>query len=154
MFRTIRRIGIVTALAVGLAGAGGASAQAAVNPYTAQSLCGLGYTQIDQDPIRNQTTGTRLGTVHLLYNPMTGYGCTVTVKAAYVGMLTRTQVYLAAQYLPTRTDDGNRLYAAGPARAYVRGGCIIWGALMADPDGTVHHHDRANPAIGGIGTCF
>ncbi|MGB2572212.1 hypothetical protein ACPFP2_27775 [Micromonospora citrea] len=37
---------------------------------------------------------------------------------------------------------------------YLRGNCTIWGGLMAAPDGTVHHHDRANPAIGGIGTCF
>ncbi|MEH0821936.1 MULTISPECIES: hypothetical protein [unclassified Micromonospora] len=109
----------MAALAVGLVGAGG-PAQAAVNPFTAQSLCGPGYLQIDQDPVRNQTTGARLGTVHLLYHPLTGYGCTVTVKAAYVGMPTRTQVYLAAQYLPTQTDDGNRLYAAGPTRVRPR----------------------------------
>ncbi|MEV4654379.1 hypothetical protein [Micromonospora sp. NPDC049301] len=60
----------------------------------------------------------------------------------------------AAEHLPTRVDDGARLHAAGPVRAYVRGGYAIWGGLMADQGGTVHHHERANPAIGGIGTCF
>ena len=155
MYRTIRRIGVVLAVAVGLVAGGGATAQAAVvNPVTPQSLCGLGYTVQDQDPIHHAQTGTRLGTVYLMYNPVVGYGCTVTVKSAYVGSLTRTQVYLAAQYLPTQVDDGNRLWAAGPSRAYVKGGCTIWGGFMADPTGTIHYHDRANPAVGGIGTCF
>ena len=154
MYRTIRRIGFVGALAVALVGGTGVAAQAAVNPYSAQSLCGLGYTTVDQDPIHDASTGALLGTVHLLYNPVAGYGCTVTLKSAYVGTLTRTQVYLSAQYLPTQTDDGNKLYAAGPTRAYVRGGCTIWGGFMADPSGTIHYHDRANPAIGGIVTCF
>lgn len=155
MNRTIRRLGVVLALAVGLVGGAGGTAQAAtINPVTPQSACGLGYVVQDQDPIRHAQTGALLGTVYLLYNPMVGYGCTVTVKSAYLGESTRTQVYLAAQYLPTGTDDGNRLYAAGPTRAYVRGGCIIWGGFMADPSGTIHYHERANPAIGGIGTCF
>ncbi|MFG1952060.1 hypothetical protein [Micromonospora sp. NPDC048830] len=35
-----------------------------------------------------------------------------------------------------------------------RSQCTIWGGFMADPAGTIHYHDRANPAIGGIGTCF
>ncbi|MEV4480287.1 hypothetical protein [Micromonospora coxensis] len=150
----IRRLGIVAAVAVTVAFGGAAPARAAVNPYTPQSLCGLGYVQVDQDPIHDARTGLLLGTVHLLHHPMTGYGCAVTLKSAYVGTPTRTQVYLTAPYLPTQVDDGPRLYAAGPVRAYLRGNCTIWGGLMADPDGTVHHHDRANPAIGGIGTCF
>ncbi|SCL61603.1 hypothetical protein GA0070606_3469 [Micromonospora citrea] len=154
MYRTIRRIGVVLAVAVGLVAGGGAAQAAVVNPVTPQSLCGPGYVLQDQDPIRHARTGARLGTVHLMYNPIVGYGCTVTVKSAYAGTLTRTQVYLAAQHLPTRVDDGDRLWAAGPARAYVKGGCVIWGGFMADPTGTIHHHDRANPAIGGIGTCF
>ncbi|MGC4792204.1 hypothetical protein ACLQ22_30820 [Micromonospora sp. DT178] len=155
MYRIIRRLGVVLAVALGLVAGAGAAAQAAVvSPVTPQSLCGLGYTVLDQDPIRHAETGVRLGTVYLLHNPMVGYGCTVTVKSAYAGALTRTQVYLAAQYLPTQTDDGDRLWAAGPTRAYVKGGCIIWGGFMADPSGAIHYHDRANPAIGGIGTCF
>ncbi|RKN38695.1 hypothetical protein D7223_30725 [Micromonospora endolithica] len=145
---------MVLALTVGLLAGAGGTAQAAVNPVTPQSLCGFGYTVRDQDPVHHGQTGVRLGTVHLMYNPITGYGCTVTIKSAYVGSLTRTQVYLAAPYLPTQVDDGNRLYAAGPTKAYVRGGCVIWGGSVADPAGTVHQHDRANPAIGGIGTCF
>ncbi|SCG19536.1 hypothetical protein GA0070610_5913 [Micromonospora echinofusca] len=155
MYRTIRRTGVVLAVALGLAAGTGAAAQAAVvNPVTPHSLCGLGYGVLDQDPIRHAETGAPLGAVYLLYHPVTGYGCTVTVKSAYVGAATRTQVYLAAQYLPTRTDDGDRFWAAGPTRAYVRGGCIIWGGFMADAGGTIHYHERANPAIGGIGTCF
>ncbi|MEV1146262.1 hypothetical protein [Micromonospora sp. NPDC049799] len=148
-------MGVVLALTAGLvAGAGGTAQAAVVNPVTPQSLCGFGYTVRDQDPIHHAQTGARLGTVYLMYNTLTGYGCTATIKSAYVGTLTRTQVYLAAQYLPTQTDDANKLYAAGPTRAYVRGGCTIWGGFMADPAGTIHYHDRANPAIGGIGTCF
>ncbi|MGW3606928.1 hypothetical protein [Micromonospora sp. NPDC005161] len=155
MYRTIGRFSAVLALALGLGTGTGSAAQAgALDPYSPQALCGFGYVEVDQDPIRDAETGSRLGTVHLLYNRITGFACTTTVKSAYRGTLTRTQVYLAAQYLPTRVDDGTRLYAAGPVRAYARGGCTIWGGLMGDPGGAVHHHDRANPAIGGIGTCF
>ncbi|MCM0677226.1 hypothetical protein NCC78_21410 [Micromonospora phytophila] len=150
MRRTIRRLGTALALTVGLVGGAGGAAQAAtVNPVTPQSLCGPGYTAVDQDPIRHAQTGARLGTVHLLYHPLVGYACTVTIKSAHVGTLTRTQVYVGGA-----VDDANKLYAAGPTRAYVRGGCTIWGGLMADPTGTIHYHDRANPAVGGIGTCF
>ncbi len=154
MFRAARRTAIVLVFTAGLLAGTGAAAPAAVSPVTPQSLCGPGYVARDQDPIHHAQTGDRLGTVHLMYNPLVGYACTVTVKSAYAGALTRTQVYLAAQYLPTQVDDGNRLYAAGPVRAYVLGGCTIWGGSMADTSGTIHHHDRANPAIGGIGTCF
>ncbi|MET8311229.1 hypothetical protein [Micromonospora sp. NPDC005173] len=155
MYSTIRRFGAVLALALSLVAASGSAAQArTLNPYSPRALCGLGYASVDQDPIRDARTGNRLGTVHLLYDPITGFGCTVTIKAAHLGMLTRTQTYLSAQDLPTQVDDAARLYAAGPARAYVRGGCAIWGGLMADPTGAISHHDRANPAIGGIGTCF
>ena len=154
MFRAIRGAAIVLVIVAGLLVGPGAAAQAAVNPVTPEALCGPGYVARDQDPIHHSQTGERLGTVHLMYNPLVGYACTVTVKSAYAGTLTRTQVYLAAQYLPTQVDDGYRLYAAGPARAYVLGGCTIWGGFMADVSGTIHYHDRANPAIGGIGTCF
>ncbi|MCW3816450.1 hypothetical protein ONA91_18550 [Micromonospora sp. DR5-3] len=156
MQRAIRRIGIVAAGLVGLVGLGGPGAQAAaVNPYPPQGLCGPGFVSVDQDPIRNAVTGERLGTVHLLHNPFTGYGCTVTLKPAYLGSLTRTQVYLDPELMPSfSVDDGNRLYAAGPVYGYVGTGCAIWGGAMADPSGTLHRHDRANPAIGGAVTCF
>lgn len=155
MHRAIRRIGIGAALVAALVGAAGTGAQAAaVNPYTPQGLCGMGYNIVDQDPIRNAGTGERLGTVYLLHNPLVGYGCTVTLKSAYVGMLTRTRVYLDPESTSFTVDDGSRLYAAGPAYGYVGGGCAIWGGAMADANGTLHHHDRANPAIGGAVTCF
>ncbi|RLP98323.1 hypothetical protein [Micromonospora sp. CV4] len=155
MYRTISRLGAVLALALSIvAGAGTAAQAGAPDPYSPPALCGFGYVEVDQDPIRDAQTGGRLGTVHLLYNRVTGFACTATVKSAYPGTLTRTRVYLVAEYVPTQVDDGARLYAAGPVRAYVRGSCTIWGGLMADPGGAVHHHERANPAIGGIGTCF
>ncbi|SCE72202.1 hypothetical protein GA0074695_0589 [Micromonospora viridifaciens] len=155
MKRAIRRIGIAAAMAAVLVGLSGAGAQAAVvNPYTPQGLCGLGFTTVDRDPIRDAATGERLGTVYLLHNSITGYGCTVTLKSAYVGTLTRTQVYLDPELMPFTVDDGNRLYAAGPTYGYVRGGCAVWGGFMADASGTIHRHDRANPAIGGAVTCF
>ncbi|MEU5720840.1 hypothetical protein [Micromonospora sp. NPDC047738] len=156
MQRAIRRIGIGAAAVAVLVGLAGTGAQAAVgNPYTAQGLCGPGFVSVDQDPIRNATTGERLGTVHLLRNPFTGYGCTVTLKSAYLGSLTRTQVYLDPELIPSfSVDDGNRLYAAGPVYGYVGTGCAIWGGAMADASGTLHRHDRANPAIGGAVTCF
>jgi len=156
MLRASRRTGIVATVTAALAGLAGTGAQAAVvNPYTPQGLCGLGFVSVDQDPIRNTATGERLGTVYLLHNPFTGYGCTVTLKSAYVGSLTRTQVYLDPEAMPSfSVDDGDRLYAAGPVYGYVGTGCAIWGGAMADPSGTLHRHDRANPAIGGAVTCF
>lgn len=155
MHRAIRRIGIGAALVAALVGAAGTGAQAAVvNPYTPQGLCGLGYTTVDQDPIRDAGTGELLGTVYLLHNPLVGYGCTVTIKSAYVGVLTRTQVYLDPESTSAGVDDGNHRYAAGPVYGYVGSGCAIWGGFMADASGTIHWHDRANPAIGGAVTCF
>ncbi|MFG2058462.1 hypothetical protein ACGFI9_31000 [Micromonospora sp. NPDC048930] len=154
MRRIFRRIGIAAATAAVLVGVTGTGARAeVVNPYTPEGLCGPGFRTVDQDPIHDAATGTRLGTVYLLHNPFTGYGCAVTLKSAYVGTLTRTQVYLDPESTWFTVDDGNRLYAAGPVYGYVGGGCAIWGGLMADGSG-VHRHDRANPAIGGAVTCF
>ncbi|MGR6322667.1 hypothetical protein Q2K19_12215 [Micromonospora soli] len=151
----MRRIGFMAAVAAVLVGALGAGARAGVvNPYTPEALCGLGFTAVDQDPIHDAATGQLLGTVHLLRNPFTGYGCTVTLKSAYVGALTRTQVYLDPESISFAVDDGNRLYAAGPVYGYLNGGCAIWGGLIVDASGAVHRHDRANPAIGGAVTCF
>ncbi|MEU1687482.1 hypothetical protein [Micromonospora sp. NPDC005707] len=155
MQRAIGRIGMVAAgAAVLVAVAGTGAAAAVVNPYTPQALCGLGFTAVDQDPIHDTATGARLGTVHLLRNPLTGYGCTVTLKSAYVGTLTGTSVYLDPEWTTHRADEGNRRYAAGPVHLYVGAGCAIWGGSMTDPAGVVHRHDRANPAIGGAVTCF
>lgn len=95
-----------------------------------------------------------IDTVHLLYNPLARYGCTVTLKSAYVGALTRTQVYLDPESTSFAVDDGKRLYAAGPTYGYVRGGCAIWGGFMADAAGSIHYHHRANPAFGGVVACF
>ncbi|MEV0431159.1 hypothetical protein [Micromonospora sp. NPDC050495] len=154
MRRTIRRIGFTTAVAAVLAWAPGSGARAAAaDPYPAAALCGPGFTAVDQDPIHD-AAGRLLGTVHLLHNPFTGYGCAVTLKTAYAGMLTRTQVYLDPEATTPVVDDGHRLWAAGPVHGYVRGGCAIWGGAMTDPAGVLHRHDRANPAIGGAVTCF
>ncbi|MET8910182.1 hypothetical protein [Micromonospora sp. NPDC004551] len=154
MQRVIRRIATAAAAAALVALPGTGARAAVVNPYTPEALCGLGFTAVDQDPIRDAATGARLGTVHLLRNPLTGYGCTVTLKFAYVGTLTRTSVYLDPEWTTFRVDEGNRSYAAGPVHLYVGAGCAIWGGSMTDPAGTVHQHDRANPAIGGAVTCF
>ncbi|NES16864.1 MULTISPECIES: spore-associated protein A [Micromonospora] len=155
MRHMVRRIGIAAATAAILVGVAGTGARAAgaVNPYTAEGLCGLGFRTVDQDPIHDGATGIRLGTVYLLHNPFTGYGCAVTLKSTYVGVPTRTQVYLDPEWTPLALDDGDRRYAAGPIYAFVQGGCVIWGGLMEDSAG-VHLHDRANPAIGGAVTCF
>ncbi|MEV4199595.1 hypothetical protein [Micromonospora globbae] len=154
MQRAIRRSATVIVLVIAIATWVGSTAARAATPWTPQALCGPGYLTTDQDPIHDARTGVRLGTVHLLYNALTGHACAVTIKSAYVGTPTRTQVHLSAEHLPTQLDEGPRAYAAGPARAYVRGGCAIWGGYAADLSGTISYHDRANPAIGGIGTCF
>ena len=152
MFRVMRRIA-VTLTAAALIGVVGVPAQAAVNPYTPEAVCGVGYTRVDRDPIRKDT-GELLGTVHLLRNNLTGYVCTATLKSAYVGVATRTMAYVDTDYAPAVQDDGLKFYYAGPAKTYAGPNCVLWGALMEDSSGNVWYHARANPAIGGIVTCF
>ncbi|NES29904.1 hypothetical protein GCE86_24610 [Micromonospora terminaliae] len=154
MQRVIGRIATAAAAAILVALPGTGARAAVLNPYTPEALCGLGFTAVDQDPIHDAATGARLGTVHLLRNPFTGYGCTVTIKSAYVGTLSGTRVYLDPEWTTFRVDEGSRLYAAGPVHLYLGTGCAIWGGSMTDAAGVVHHHDRANPAIGGAVTCF
>lgn len=153
MFRIMRRIAVALTAAVALVGVAGAPARAAANPYTPEAVCGLGYTRVDQDPIRRDT-GELLGTVHLLRNHMTGYACVVTLKSAYVGVATRALAYVDTDHAPEVADEGLKFYYAGPARTYAGPNCVLWGALMADSSGTVWYHQRANPAVGGIVTCF
>ncbi|MFI7647071.1 hypothetical protein ACIBTZ_13460 [Micromonospora sp. NPDC049460] len=149
----MRRIAVAVTAVAALVGVAGAPAQAAVNPYTPEAVCGVGYTRIDQDPIRKDT-GELLGTLHLLRNNLTGYACVVTLKSAYVGVATRTGVYADTDYASPVQDEGLKFYYAGPAKTYVGlGGCVLWGGSMADSSGTVWYHARANPAIGGIVTC-
>ncbi|MFI7075252.1 hypothetical protein [Micromonospora sediminicola] len=149
MQRLIRRVGVSTAAAVVLVALTGATPTS-----LPETLCGPGYAAVDQDPIHNAATGEPLGSVHLLRNLLTGYGCAVTVKSAYAGTFTETRVYVAPEHLPFVVDQGSRRYAAGPVHGYVRARCVVWGGSMTDPSGVVHHHDRANPAIGGAVTCF
>ncbi|MFC0029915.1 hypothetical protein ACFFMM_10315 [Micromonospora chaiyaphumensis] len=94
MQRVIGRIATAVAAAALVVLPATGARGAVFNPYTPEALCGLGYVAVDQDPIHDAATGARLGTVHLLRNPLTGYGCTVTLKSAYVGTLTGTRVYL------------------------------------------------------------
>ncbi|MFG1677369.1 hypothetical protein [Micromonospora sp. NPDC049282] len=152
MHRLIRRIGVPTAVAAVLVALAGTGARA--TGVAPSALCGPGYATVDQDPIQDAATGELLGTVHLLRNLLTGYGCAVTVKSAYAGTPTVTRVYLDPEWLPFSVDEGSRRYVAGPVYGYVRASCVIWGGSMAGPDGVVHQHQRANPAIGGAVTCF
>ncbi|MFI7215521.1 hypothetical protein [Micromonospora maritima] len=149
MQRLIRRVGVSAAAAAVLVALTGATATS-----LPETLCGPGYGAVDQDPIHDVATGELLGSVHLLRNVLTGYGCAVTVKSRYAGTFTGTRVYLAPEHLPFVADEGSRRYAAGPVHGYVRARCVVWGGSMTDPSGVVHHHDRANPAIGGAVTCF
>ncbi|WP_157779166.1 hypothetical protein [Micromonospora sp. WMMA2032] len=149
MQRLIRRVGVSTAAAVALVALTGATPTS-----LPEALCGPGYAAVDQDPIHDAATGEPLGSVHLLRNLLTGYGCAVTVKSAYAGTFTETRVYVGPEHLPFVVDQGSRRYAAGPVHGYVRARCVVWGGSMTDPSGVVHHHDRANPAIGGAVTCF
>ncbi|MCZ7434844.1 hypothetical protein O7598_00375 [Micromonospora sp. WMMC241] len=152
MRRITRLTGVPTAVAAVLVALAGTGARA--SEVTPSTLCGPGYATVDQDPIRDAGTGELLGTVHLLRNLLTGFGCAVTVKSAYAGTLTPTRVHLDPEWLPFSVDEGGRRYAAGPVHGYVRAGCVIWGGSMTGPDGVVHQHERANPAIGGAVTCF
>ncbi|GAB2465758.1 M23 family metallopeptidase [Streptosporangium sandarakinum] len=91
------------------------------NPYTAQEVCGSGYSVIDSAAL-----GTA-GTVYLLYNSSNGYNCVATLKKTSLGTDTATTAYLEVQGKTRVTDSGSYGYYAGPVRAAAAGQCVKWG---------------------------
>lgn len=91
------------------------------NPYTAEQVCGAGYTVID-----SQALGTS-GRVYLLYNSANGNNCVATLKATSLGTATATSAFLEVQGSTRITDSGNFTYYAGPVRAAAPDKCVKWG---------------------------
>ncbi|MGV9328874.1 N-acetylmuramoyl-L-alanine amidase [Streptosporangium sandarakinum] len=99
----------------------GGSGSGGTNPYTAQEVCGSGYSVIDSAAL-----GTA-GTVYLLYNASNGYNCVATLKKTSLGTETATTAYLEVQGKTRVTDSGNYGYYAGPVRAAAADKCVKWG---------------------------
>lgn len=103
------------------------------NPYTAQGLCGSGYTVIDRHPMRDTllTTGKTITVAEsvLLYSRATGKNCAVPLKRFRLKKKTHTYVTLMtrpASAANTANDAGDFQYYAGPVYLYARGKCVMW----------------------------
>jgi hypothetical protein len=112
------------AVLLGLPLLAAAPAQAASNPYTPVGVCGSSYSVIGSMPIT--LSGTRMGTVYILYSSATGYNCVATIKSAYVG----TSTFVSANVSKSSEDPagdaddhGNYQYYA-VAKIYAAGSCI------------------------------
>lgn len=97
---------------------------APVNPYTAEEVCGTGYTVIDQAALGDA------GTVYLTYNSANGGNCVVTLKQASAGTPSPVSAYLEVQGSARVTDSGSFSYYAGPVRAIATDTCVKWGGSV------------------------
>jgi len=123
--------GLATVAAVAINVTVATPASAATNPYTAKGICGSSYTV----PVHTLSL-YGYGKVHLLYSPSTGYNCAVTLKTAYLGQSTETDVFMVRQSTPSeiKYDAGQYRYYAGPVKYYARGTCVKFGGSVDDWD--------------------
>ncbi len=94
------------------------------NPYTAQEVCGAGYSVIDSAAL-----GTK-GRVYLLYNSGNGNNCVATLKSTNLGTPTATSAYLEVEGGTRVTDSGSYGYYAGPVRRAAADKCVKWGGAI------------------------
>lgn len=92
------------------------------NPYTAQEVCGSGYSVIDSAAL-----GTS-GRVYLLYN--SGNNCVVTIKSTSVGTPSSVSAFLEVQGGTRSADSGSFAYYAGPVVKSAPGKCVKWGGSV------------------------
>jgi hypothetical protein len=98
---------------------GGPSVPWTENPYTASSLCGAGYSTVDQHPLVGAI-------VYLLYNGSTGNNCVVTLATDVLGPSALAST-LAVQGGTSTKDSGTYTYYAGPITAHAPNSCVMWG---------------------------
>jgi hypothetical protein len=114
------------------------------NPYSAQQVCGAGYSVTVASHAIWDRGGPRdrnahLADVVLLYNPSNGNNCAVTLKRLRVGKPDRITVYMTKRgwpYWRNVTDGGEgKLFSfyAGPVYVHAPRTCVKFGA-HASPD--------------------
>jgi hypothetical protein len=94
------------------------------NPYSAEQVCGSGFSTIDQ-----QALGTS-GTAYLLYNSATKANCVATLKAVSLGQATAVSAFLEPQGGTRQTDSGDYDYYAGPVTVAAGATCVQWGGSV------------------------
>ncbi|MEV0351338.1 M23 family metallopeptidase [Nonomuraea sp. NPDC050680] len=93
------------------------------NPYTAEEVCGSGYSVIDSAAL----TG---GRTYLLYNSGNGYNCVATLKTTNLGSASAVSAFLEPQGESRTTDSGSYDYYAGPVKRDAAGQCVKWGGSV------------------------
>ncbi|GAA2213462.1 M23 family metallopeptidase [Nonomuraea monospora] len=93
------------------------------NPYTAEEVCGSGYTVIDSAAL----TG---GRTYLLYNSGNGNNCVATLKTTNVGTASSMSAFLEPQGESRTTNSGSFGYYAGPVVRSAAGQCVKWGGSV------------------------
>jgi murein DD-endopeptidase MepM/ murein hydrolase activator NlpD len=94
------------------------------NPYSAEGVCGAGFTVVDSQPLASS------GSTYLLYNSSTLNNCVVTLKAVSLGQATAVSAFLEVQGSTRTTDSGNFAYYAGPVRKAAGSTCVKWGGSV------------------------
>lgn len=91
------------------------------NPYSAEQVCGSGFSVIDSHELGSA------GTAYLLYNASTKANCVTTLKASSLGEKTAVSAFLEVQGKDRVTDSGEFDYYAGPVTDAAGSTCVKWG---------------------------
>lgn len=95
------------------------------NPYSAEEVCGDGFSVVDQQALANSA-----GTAYLLYNASTKANCVTTMKATSLGTASPVGAFLEVQGAARATDSGSFTYYAGPVTKTAGSTCVKWGGSV------------------------
>ncbi|OXM61624.1 M23 family metallopeptidase [Amycolatopsis vastitatis] len=95
------------------------------NPYSAEEVCGDGFSVVDQQALANSS-----GTAYLLYNASTKANCVTTLKATSLGTASAVSAFLEVQGATRVTDSGSFTYYAGPVKKTADSTCVKWGGSV------------------------
>jgi opacity protein-like surface antigen len=141
---SFRSAAVLAATIAAVLAAPAAAGAAEANPYSAQQVCGAGYSV----PVAShamwgrggpQNRNAYLADVVLLYNPSNGTNCAVTLKRLRVGKPDHITVAMTKRgwpYWRSVTDGGEgKLFSfyAGPVYVHAPHTCVKFGA-NASPD--------------------
>ena len=94
------------------------------NPYSAEQVCGDGYSVIDSAKLG------KAGEAYLLYDSGSGKNCVATLKRTDVGKASATSAFLEVKGSDRKTDSGDFEYYSGPVTAGAKGTCVKWGGSV------------------------
>jgi protein kinase-like protein len=98
------------------------------NPYTADQVCGSGYSVIDSHALSG-------GTIYLLYDSSTGKNCVGTLRTLVSGKISMSAT-LHVQGGSSSSDSGSYTYYAGPVALEAKSTCVEWGGSIASSSWT------------------